>query len=106
MPLRRAFPVLGMSGGDSGGTGLSVESAATSAKVLEGVRDVEDEAVDLVEMDASEGLLRPVFCGGLTVTPGERRDLLVETREEAPGEVSTERGREFPRALEAQEVIF
>ena len=61
--------------------------------------------MDLVETEASAEPLRPVFCGGLTVTPGERRDCLVETQEDAPGEDSTERAEGSPLALEAQERV-
>ena len=106
MFLKRAFPALLMSGGDSGGRGVLAGSAVPSAKFLGGVRDVEDEAVDLVETEVSVEPLRPVFCGGLTVTPGERRDCLVDTREDAPGEDSTGRSEGSPLALEAQEIVF
>ena len=75
------------------------------ARILGEGWDVEDEAVDLVETEASVEPLRPVLCGGLTVTPGERRERLVDTREDAPGEDSTERAEGSPLALEAQERV-
>ena len=102
MSWKGLFPVLAMPGGDDGGVGVPLRS---SSEVLEEVRDVEDEAVDRVETEASVEPLRPDFAGGLAVPPGERRDRLVEVREDAPGEVVTGRVEEFPLTLEAQEVL-
>ena len=58
-----------------------------------------------METEASVEPLRPDFAGGLAVPLGERRDLLVEVREDAPGDVVTGRVEEFPLTLEAQEVL-